>query len=302
MSDKKIKIATHDGKFHADEVFAVATLLLALGKKIEDDDIEIIRTRDQSLINQADYVFDVGAVYDHSNRRYDHHQEGGAGEDAGVPYSSFGLAWKHYGEGVAGSKEVSDLINKMLVKSIDAVDNGMGKRRTEILPGVKCYVIDDLVSVWNSFDDRENDDVQFGKACRLAMEIISREVRVLERRARDEKIVDKIVGERNDKKIVILEEDFHIDGHSFWSKYEDILFVVSKDDEGWKLMTTRDDPMGFVSRKVLPKEWGGKRDEELQKITGVSDAIFCHRGLWLAGAKSKEGILKMAEIALESNE
>jgi uncharacterized UPF0160 family protein len=40
------------------------------------------------------------------------------------------------------------------------------------------------------------------------------------------------------------------------------------------------------------------KDEELQKISGVSDATFCHRGLFLAGAKSKEGAIKLAEIAL----
>ena len=56
----------------------------------------------------------------------------------------------------------------------------------------------------------------------------------------------------------------------------------------------------FQNRKDFPKNWGGLRNEELQKITGVSDAIFCHHALYMAVAKSKEGAIKLAQIAVES--
>jgi len=49
----------------------------------------------------------------------------------------------------------------------------------------------------------------------------------------------------------------------------------------------------------LPKSWAGKRDRELEKITGVAGAIFCHRNLFLAVAKTKEAILQLAELALK---
>ena len=54
----------------------------------------------------------------------------------------------------------------------------------------------------------------------------------------------------------------------------------------------------FNNRKNFPQDWAGLRDEELQKVTQVSDAIFCHRGLFLAVAKSKEGAIALAEKAL----
>ena len=41
-------IATHDGKFHADDVFAVSALLLTVG-----DDAEVIRTRDSGKKEKA---------------------------------------------------------------------------------------------------------------------------------------------------------------------------------------------------------------------------------------------------------
>src|SRR3989338_11674226 len=271
MNDKKIKIATHDGKFHTDEVFAVATLLLALGKKVEDDDIEIIRTRDQSLVDKADYVFDVGATYDHSKRRYDHHQEGGAGEDEGIPYSSFGLAWKHYGLEVSeGNNEVVYKIDHTLVKAIDAIDNGVGPRHMEMFPGVRLFDIGNVIDSFRSFD-KESDDEQFRLALNLACLILLRTVRRIIQRMENAKIADKLVSETHDKCIVILDQTLHIGQNSFWAKYPDLLFVIYEESAKWYLMTVNEDPNGFKNRKDLPKEWAGKRDEELQKVTGVSD-------------------------------
>src|SRR5437764_1161911 len=97
----EVTIVAHNGNFHADDVFAVATVLLVL----ERSDFpawrqaipKIIRTRDPKTIEKADFVVDVGGVYDAENNRFDHHQAGGAGTRAnGIPYASFGLVWKKF--------------------------------------------------------------------------------------------------------------------------------------------------------------------------------------------------------------
>ncbi|WP_413702399.1 MYG1 family protein [Psychromonas sp. KJ10-10] len=54
----------------------------------------------------------------------------------------------------------------------------------------------------------------------------------------------------------------------------------------------------FEDRKELPKNWAGLEGEALQQITGLDDAIFCHNGLFIAGAKSFESIMKMANMAV----
>ena len=56
----KYKIITHSGSYHADDVFAVATLTLLLGL----NKVEIVRTRDRDTIETGDYVVDVGGEYD----------------------------------------------------------------------------------------------------------------------------------------------------------------------------------------------------------------------------------------------
>src|SRR5436190_1581201 len=98
-------IVTHDTSYHADDVFAVATLLLAF------PDAQVIRSREQSVIDSADIVVDTGSVYDPPKMRFDHHQAGGAGQrQNNIPYASFGLVWKEFGERISGSREAAEII------------------------------------------------------------------------------------------------------------------------------------------------------------------------------------------------
>ncbi len=59
----KITIVTHSSKFHADDVFAVATLMLLLEK---DHEITVVRSRDPDVAFHADYVVDTGFVYSYA--------------------------------------------------------------------------------------------------------------------------------------------------------------------------------------------------------------------------------------------
>jgi hypothetical protein len=50
-------IVTHGGKFHADDAWAVAVL------QALHPEADLIRTRDQAIIDTADFVVDVGGVW-----------------------------------------------------------------------------------------------------------------------------------------------------------------------------------------------------------------------------------------------
>ena len=67
----EITIGTHGGTFHADEV--LACVMLKLLPQFEN--AEIIRTRDSEKLSKLDVLVDVGEVFDHEKKRYDHHQE-----------------------------------------------------------------------------------------------------------------------------------------------------------------------------------------------------------------------------------
>lgn len=54
----------------------------------------------------------------------------------------------------------------------------------------------------------------------------------------------------------------------------------------------------FEMRLALPESWAGARDKELQEVTGVSDAVFCHTRRFIAGAGSLKGAKQLADLAL----
>ena len=82
---------THDGPFHADDVFAYAVLRAAVG------DVQLVRSRDPVVINSADLVFEVGSEDEPAAHRYDHHMRERPLRSCGTPYSSVGLIWRDYG-------------------------------------------------------------------------------------------------------------------------------------------------------------------------------------------------------------
>ena len=60
----------------------------------------------------------------------------------------------------------------------------------------------------------------------------------------------------------------------------------------------RKEKNSFGNRKDFPISWAGSKKKELQDKTGVKEAVFCHRNLFLAGAKSKKGAIELAKLAL----
>ena len=134
-------IATHDGKFHADE--ALACFMLKLLPEYQS--AQIVRTRDPATIEKAHVVVDVGAVYDPLSHRYDHHQASFSHSMSSlrpdkrwkpIKLSSAGLVYHHFGERIVSSvlecaqddslvPVVFDRVYESLIREIDAIDNGV---------------------------------------------------------------------------------------------------------------------------------------------------------------------------------
>lgn len=67
----------------------------------------------------------------------------------------------------------------------------------------------------------------------------------------------------------------------------------------WRVQTVPVTKDSFESRKALPKEWRGFRDEELDKISGVPGCVFVHAAGFIGGNKTFEGALELAKKALD---
>ncbi len=288
-------IVTHNDRFHADDVFAMATLRILFGEKIQ----KVIRTRDEFIIRDADIVFDVGGIYDPDLNRFDHHQIKSVGErENKIPYAAFGLVWKKWGAEICKSQDVANLVEKKIVQPIDAGDNGFSFYDYKI-SNVKEYVMDSICGAFGSTWKEENNyDETFFEIVDIAEKILRREIKIAQDKNDAIPFVEEAYLKSEDKRIIVLEN--YYPWHDTLSKYEEILFVIfpSKDKDLWRINAVQED--GFKNKKDFPSAWSGLRDGELEKVSGIEGAVFCHKTLFLAVTKTKEGAILLAKKAVEA--
>ena len=288
-----IKVVTHSGGFHGDDVFAVAAFQLLLGK----ENVAVIRTRDEAVIADGDYVVDVGGVYDAAHRRFDHHQPGAPVRENGIPYAGFGLMWKHYGEEICGSKEVADKIEEKLCVPIDASDNALNiwqLGQFELAP----LEWDDILQVWRAEPTRGEDmDEQFLKAVDVARAYLER---VIQRGKIKLVLKEKAAAlyESSSEHSILISDEYV--PRSEYIQHEDVNMVVIPrfdDNPGWCAVGVQVSESDYLTRIRFPEEWAGLRDDELAKVSGIQDAVFCHKDRYLFIAKSKESAIAAARMA-----
>lgn len=301
MFGKKVKIVTHDSRFHADDVFSIATLDLVF-----DGKIKVTRTRDEKLINEADIVLDVGSIYDPEKNRFDHHQKEGAGiRENGIPYASFGLIWKHFGRRLC-NEQVWQYIENKIVQSIDAGDNGVSTYEIKPEFGVSPYNTSSMLYAFMpSWKESQDMDKPFFEAVKMVRRILEREILRATHSFESEKIVLDCYEKSEDKRIVIINKDYQFSDEDISRVLHDkpeVLYFIKyrKEHDQWSVKAMRISPDDFPTRKPFPKEWAGLSNEELQEVSGVSDAVFCHRGVFLAVAKSLDGAKQLAQKAIHN--
>lgn len=289
MNDKTI--ATHNGKFHADDVFSIAAL------KHIFPAFKLVRTRDLDIIGEADIVIDVGGEYDPETGRFDHHQRGGAGErENGIPYSSFGLIWQKYGlEICQGNQEIADAVDAGLVSTIDAVDCGHVEG---VAQGIS---LSQTISMFNPTWEEDSDlDACFDEAVAFASRILTRFIASATGGINAKDIVAKAIDNAEDPRVIVLEQ------YTPWKTTvlnlaAEALFMVYPSQSGkWIIQAVPVELGSFEDRKSLPKPWAGLSEQAFKDETGLDDAMFCHNGLFIAGAASFESTMKMAAMALQA--
>ncbi|KAF9270254.1 metal-dependent protein hydrolase [Marasmius fiardii PR-910] len=320
-------IGTHNGTFHCDE--ALAVFLLRQTVAYRDSDLK--RTRDPSILDSCDIVVDVGALYDESKQRFDHHQRGftevfGHGHETKL--SSAGLVFKHFGKEIISNviqvniehENVHTLWLKMykeFIEAIDAVDNGISQYPSDLKPRYTNRTdlssrVAALNPPWNQPLDAADVDTQFLKASSLtggefmgkldyyvnawlpARELLSEAI------AKSKANIDP------SGKIVLLERFLPWKEHLFdlESRSDEApaaLYIVYPDETGgnWRIQAVPVSSDSFESRKALPEKWRGVRDDELSKISGVDGCIFVHASGFIGGNKTKEGAMQLAKLALD---
>ncbi len=300
---KRDTLITHSGSFHSDDVFAAAALHLYY-KKIKKP-YKFIRSVDQKVIETGDIVFDIGGIYNQETNRFDHHQKGGARmRENQIPFAAFGLVWKKFGPLVCGNQEISDTIDQHLVQAIDAADNGVTISKN-LREDISPVFVQNLLQSFNltHVEDTRLSDHRFDDAMHIAALYLERVIHQTRVQYEINIKIQKLYELETQKEILVVEEPFgRVPLSIALDSFPQVLYFVypSKRDEGWNVCATRVSLDSFESKKPFPEEWRGLRDEEMEKVSGVVGATFCHNSGFLCATKTKESALLLAKKALES--
>ena len=297
-----IKLVTHNQGFHADDVMAYAILQEVLTKRGETWTIE--RTRDQAIIDAADIAFDIGYEYDPARNRYDHHQPGKAGaRPNGVQYAACGLIWKHFGRELC-SEAVWELLDKSMFQEMDASDSGQTFIKEFVFPDSWATTLTIHIARFEAHSYQEKTPeqflVEFESAAAFARGILQRAIANEEFFEQAFQQASEEYRNAPDKQIIQFSRNFQRPTWKRIAEYPEPIFAVyfNYKNNDWKVEAVPVTPFVLESRKTAPAAWYGLRDQELQHVTGVSDATFCHPSGFLFGARSFEGAMQLAKLAL----
>lgn len=275
-------LITHSGRFHADEVFATSMVLMV-------EQHEVLRTRDQAEIDKGSIVLDVGSEYNPDTLRFDHHQNSFTRErEDGTPFATAGLIWEHYGSRILQSRGLEDSeqvtyalkwVDDKLIKDIDAVDNGMYLEDPR--PSVSM-----IIGLMNqSSDDEDKQLAAFNKAVTFTSDIMEN---LVASAIKEAQVASELMAlmETVENGILILEKNL---------PYKDF---ISKHPEVRRVVYPRNEEQFGVycngRENHLPKRFRGLRDQELCEVTGLEDAVFCHKSGFMSVTLSLESALFMA--------
>ena len=297
-------LITHSGGFHADELLSSVILTRLFPQA------ELVRSRDTAWTTPAPdkIIYDVGRAYDADAQIFDHHQRPNPLREDGQPYSSFGLIWAHYGRdylrafGVpdADIDDIHSSFDNGFVLPIDLVDNGdLAPATAGQLAGLTLPAL--LGTLKPVFDDRsaDADDRAFADALPIARAFIEGSIAGKAAKRRAEAVVLEAIAQAGQSRVLELPMGMPFRKAIETAGADHMLFVVHPRDSDWAITGIRLSGDGFEQRADLPAAWAGLTDDALEAACGVKGAKFCHNGLFIAVASTREAALEMADLAVK---
>lgn len=294
-----MKYYTHAGLFHADEVTGYA--ICSMANEVDG----FIRLKDISNIPEDGLVADIGREYDHSRKRYDHHQGFITRED-GYPYASAGLLWKHYGHIVVRNEipslnwiaedsilvdKVVKMVDENLIKGIDAHDSDNSYETISNCSAgkVKVTTLSHIVSFYNSGD--VNNEREQRRQFRLATNIV---INTLQYYIKDsyEYLMDlakfpQIVNMYNGVAVSTQGVKWRRIIHNNYPKIKFFIQPSTHPGSKYSMMSVTEHP---DSRKNLI---------DIERPYWFKG--FIHQGKWIAGSNSVDDLIKLGEWNIKRN-
>lgn len=273
IKKKDAKAYTHGGKFHADDVFSAALLLYI--------NPEIVISRGNKVPEDFD-----GIVFDIGRGRYDHHQKDSRVRENGVPYAAFGLLWEALGKEILG-EELAEKLDESFIQPLDINDNTGEKNELATLIG-------NFNPPW---DAKGGSDEAFFQVVSVAGMILENKFERYRGNARADQRVEQVLEEHNPKDRILVLPEF-IPCQKALAETE-IAFVIFPSNRGGYCIQPQKREYSMNYKCSFPSQWLGLEGEELVKETGLSSAVFCHKGGFLMTVGELEDAKAACKKALE---
>ena len=273
IKKKDAKAFTHGGKFHADDVFSSALLLYI--------NPEIVISRGNKVPEDFD-----GIVFDIGRGRYDHHKKDSRVRENGVPYAAFGLLWEVLGKEILG-EELAEKMDESFIQPLDINDNTGEKNELATLIG-------NFNPPW---DAKGGSDEAFFQAVSVAGMILENKFERYRGNARADQRVEQVLEEHNPKDRILVLPEF-IPCQKALAETE-IAFVIFLSNRGVYCIQPQKREYSMNYKCSFPSQWLGLEGEELVKETGLSSAVFCHKGGFLMTVGELEDAKAACKKALE---
>lgn len=272
-----MKVVTHNGIFHADEVFAIATLEIFMKQQAE-----VIRTRDNAIIaesqNNSDiFVLDLGLKFEPDSRNFDHHQDGSM--------QATNLLILNY-------LRVEGLVEEQLAQELYPLFEGISNFDTNAQNILQAWdgfnsqaqyrMLSQVISGFNRNPFSAEQDIQFRKAVDFACEVLKNEIHLANER---------------------------IKAQAIWEEREELnngrVLVFGQFCPIWK-EKAKDSSVEFAVLPTSPTQWSILSidsakfplpiEQDLKAMMSDStQLVFAHAGRFTAGFKNSKAAIEVAE-------
>lgn len=305
-----VRVVVHDGIFHADDVMCVALI-----KALSPLPVEVVRTREIDDYKGEGFILDVGGEDGEGDDflHLDHHQEDSGARENGVKMAACGKLADWIFRDAPG---ILSELHRQFLAQIEAMDNG------QEMPELGAHVLSFVYTfngTWLEVDENERRragdasirayaDEAFDEAVRVAVLIVGRMLRRIVDDMAAEPLVDEAI-RRSERGIIyldkympwkpsVIKENKRRKERGEFEKNPLLLIVFPGMDKNYHIQCVPVDFHTFEDEINLPECWAGLSGEALAEATGIDDAVFCHKGRFMAIFRSKESAVKAAEMII----
>lgn len=275
-------VAVHNGVFHADDVLCVALLEHFLEKEVN-----VIRSRKEDVLAQADIICDVG------HGEFDHHQEDSEKYPNGIKMAACGKVARALATAGYITTDELELLKVKALYAVEGLDNGQ-KDETEPYPNPFSFV-----NVINNTDSEggiygSTQDAKFSQAVEMAKIVLERIMIMIKEEIENVSLMKDYIYRREDPHCVIMEDKYirswqnHIIHHNETvEENERIMIVMYPSGNEWRIQVVPKASNSFESWIKIP-----------EKVAALDGFVFRHAA-FIAGFTNKDSAIKAMKLSIE---